>query len=48
MLRTITIGSCVQVQGIAVGTSADGKLLVRVGDKVYAGNPVPRLTAAQA
>jgi hypothetical protein len=48
MLRTITIGSSLQVQGIAVGTSTDGKLMVKVGDKVYTGRPVPNLTQFKA
>jgi hypothetical protein len=42
MLRTISIGSTLQVQGVSVGTAPDGKLLVRVGKSVYAGHPVPR------
>jgi hypothetical protein len=48
MLRTITIGSSLQVQGVAVGSSSDGKLTVKVGDKVYTGRPVPNLTQAKA
>jgi hypothetical protein len=48
MLRTITIGSSLQVQGIAVGTASDGKLMVKVGDKVYTGRPVPNLTQFKA
>lgn len=46
MLRTITIGSSLQVQGLAVGMSTDGKLMVKVGDKIYAGRPVPRIEPA--
>lgn len=48
MLRTITIGSSLQVQGIAVGTSTDGRLMVKVGDKVYTGRPVPNLTQVKS
>jgi hypothetical protein len=48
MLRTITIGSSLQVQGLAVGTSSDGKLMVKVGDKVYTGRPVPNMTQFKA
>ncbi|MDT8857678.1 hypothetical protein RNZ50_22050 [Paracoccaceae bacterium Fryx2] len=40
MLRTITLGSCVSVQGVVVGQLADGKLLVRVDEKTFAGYPV--------
>jgi hypothetical protein len=40
MLRTITIGSCVSVQGIVVGQLADGKLMVRVDEKTFVGLPV--------
>jgi hypothetical protein len=40
MLRTISIGSCVSVQGIVVGHMADGKLMVRVDEKTYVGTPV--------
>jgi len=40
MLRTITIGSCVSVQGIVVRQLADGKLIVRVDEKTFVGNPV--------
>ncbi len=48
MLRTISIGSSLQVQGIAVGTATDGKLMVQVGDKVFVGQPVPRHTIANS
>lgn len=40
MLRTITIGSCVSVQGIVVGQLSDGKLMVRVDEKTFVGRPV--------
>jgi hypothetical protein len=40
MLRTIAIGSCVSIQGLLVGQLADGKVLVKVDDKTYAGFPV--------
>ncbi len=40
MLRTITIGSCVSVQGIVVGQLSDGKLMVRVDEKTFVGLPV--------
>ncbi len=40
MLRTITLGSCVSVQGTFVRTLPDGRIAVRVGQLVYAGKPV--------
>ncbi|EEW24972.1 hypothetical protein [Rhodobacter ferrooxidans] len=40
MLRTITLGSCVSVQGLVVAQLADGKLVVRVDDKNFVGHPV--------
>ncbi|MGB4826223.1 MAG: hypothetical protein WBP18_02925 [Paracoccaceae bacterium] len=46
MLRTISIGSCVSVQGLFVGQTEDGKMIVRVGDKTYVGTPVAPLRAA--
>lgn len=42
MLRTITLGSCVSVQGIVVGQRADGRLMVRVDERVFVGSPVPQ------
>ncbi len=42
MLRTITIGSCVSVQGIYVKDLADGRVAVKVDETVYAGTPVIR------
>jgi hypothetical protein len=46
MLRTIKVGSSLLIQGLVIGTTDDGKLLIRVGDKTFAGTPVPRLRAA--
>lgn len=40
MLRTISLGSCVSVQGIQVGQLADGKVILRVDEKTYVGFPV--------
>ena len=40
MLRTISIGSCISVQGILVSKAIDGKLTVRVDDKTFVGYPV--------
>ncbi len=46
MLRTIAIGSCVSVQGLVVGQTADGKLIVRVDEKTYVGTPIAQVRAA--
>jgi hypothetical protein len=40
MLKTILIGSCVSVQGIFVRTLADGRIVVRVGERIFQGRPV--------
>ncbi len=40
MLRTISIGTCVFVQGLFVRTLPDGKIVVKVGNMVYQGSPV--------
>lgn len=45
MLRTISIGSCVSVQGIVVKQLADGKLMVKVDDKTFVGYPVASFRA---
>ncbi|WP_257786723.1 hypothetical protein [Sulfitobacter alexandrii] len=42
MLRTITIGSCISVQGIFVGNTPNGQMTVQVDDKIYSGKPVNR------
>jgi hypothetical protein len=46
MLRTIKIGSSLLIQGIAVRALPDGKLVVRVDDKLFTGVPVPTIRAA--
>ena len=46
MLQTITIGSCVSVQGIFVRRHADGRVTVRVGASVFSGFPVGGRAAA--
>ncbi len=48
MLRTITIGSCVSVQGLLVRDLADGKIVVRVDDRLYEGRPVVAKAAPTA
>ncbi|MFB9233728.1 hypothetical protein ACFFUT_18195 [Pseudohalocynthiibacter aestuariivivens] len=45
MLRTITLGSCVSVQGTFVRALKNGKILVRVDDKIYEGFPVQLIAA---
>lgn len=46
MLRTISLGSCVSVQGIVVARLADGKIAARDGDKTFVGYPVTPAKAA--
>ncbi len=46
MLRTITIGSYMSVQGYYVRTLEDGRIVVRVGDETYTGRPVTTAKAA--
>ncbi|MFT7136578.1 hypothetical protein [Sulfitobacter sp.] len=40
MLRTITIGSTVSVQGIFVCDMPDGRVSVKVDSNVYTGKPI--------
>ena len=40
MIRTITIGSCISVQGIFERAAENGRIVVRVGSKTYEGKPV--------
>jgi hypothetical protein len=40
MIRTIMLGSCVWVQGMFIRRLADGKIVVRVDDRLYTGFPV--------
>lgn len=40
MLKTIITGSRVLVQGILVKTLNNGKVAVRIGDRIYVGSPV--------
>jgi len=42
MLRTITVGTHVQVQGLFVRTLENGKVIVAVGDREYEGKPILR------
>lgn len=40
MLRTITLGSCVSVQGLLVRSLDNGRIVIRVGERIYEGAPV--------
>jgi len=40
MIQTIVLGSCVSVQGAFVGRRPDGRIVVRVGDRLFEGRPV--------
>ena len=42
MLRTITVGSCVSIQGLLVGHMADGKIMVKVDERTFVGYPVTK------
>ncbi|WP_265575591.1 hypothetical protein [Donghicola mangrovi] len=39
MLRTITLGTSVSIQGLYVRDLADGRILVRVDNREIAGRP---------
>lgn len=45
MLKTITIGSCVSIQGTFERQLDNGKILVRVGERIFAGMPVTKQAA---
>ena len=45
MLQTITIGSCVSIQGQLVRVLPNGKAVIRVDDREFAGTPVKRMPA---
>jgi hypothetical protein len=40
MLRTIMMGTYISVQGFFVKNLPNGRIVVRVGDKVFEGKPV--------
>ncbi len=42
MLRTISVGSSILVQGIFVKTLPDGRMTVQVDGETYSGRPVSR------
>jgi hypothetical protein len=43
MVRTITIGGYISVQGLWVRDLSDGRVVVRVGQREYVGYPVARI-----
>lgn len=45
MLRTIVIGSCVQVQGLFEKELAEGRIQIRVGNLFFEGQPVTKKAA---
>ena len=48
MLRTISLGSCVSVQGLLVGHQADGKIIVRVDEMTFVGYPIAQARASNS
>ncbi len=40
MLRTISLGSCVSVQGLMVSQLSDGKIVIKVDEQTFVGYPV--------
>jgi len=48
MLRTIEIGTCMSVQGLVVRQLEDGRVVVRVGDRLYTGVPLHPLWSVAA
>lgn len=40
MIRTITVGSCISVQGIFERDAGNGQIVVRVGQNTYQGKAV--------
>ncbi|MDO5621772.1 MAG: hypothetical protein Q4G24_09910 [Paracoccus sp. (in: a-proteobacteria)] len=40
MIRTITIGNYISVQGMVENVAEDGRVTVRVGNLTYTGQPV--------
>lgn len=46
MLRTIMIGSCVMVQGQYVRDLVDGRIVIKVDDRLFSGRPVEQRKAA--
>ncbi|WP_255670558.1 hypothetical protein [Cognatishimia sp. F0-27] len=42
MLRTISLGTCVSVQGLLERHLPDGRIVVKVGNTAYTGTPVSK------
>ncbi|WP_099045506.1 hypothetical protein [Pseudoponticoccus marisrubri] len=40
MLKTVLLGTCVSVQGFLEKKLPDGRIVVRVGDRMFTGRPV--------
>lgn len=40
MIRTITVGTHISVQGLFESDLGNGRIVVRVGDQTYVGKPV--------
>ncbi len=46
MIRTVTVGDYVSVQGNYVRSLPDGRVVVQVGGKTVAGNPIQAVVGA--
>ncbi len=46
MLKTVTLGNYISVQGLWVRNLADGRMVVRVGQKEFVGQPVAKVASA--
>ena len=46
MLRTIVLGSCVSVQGLLERQLDDGRIIIRVGERLFEGFPIVKKKAA--
>ena len=44
MLRTVTIGSCVSIQGIFVKALENGLIRIKVDNNTYDGRPIVQRT----
>ncbi len=42
MLRTITLGTSISIQGIFVRALEDGRIMIQVDDKSFVGAPVQK------
>jgi hypothetical protein len=40
MYRTITIGSCIAIQGLFIRALKNGKIAIKVGSKEFVGKPI--------